>query len=333
MLQEYDITNFAEMQEGAVYDPMPGLGERKMNNIALAEAAERAGYAPEAERLRSCGLAPVTAVNKITGETGFAGFYHCRVRLCPICEWGRARANYARLSAALGWIKEKEPGLVPCFLTLTLKNVPPDKLRFTISHMLQSFHRLLRQREVKRCVRGYWRALEVTRNAKEATYHPHIHVLLMMTPGYASKNGAYIEHTEWVKRWKMALDVVYPPSVYIERVGYGEKAEEEHKAVLEVTKYAVKGSDILTGSKALQARIFGQLRPALAGLRLVGAGGIIKDALKLLKLGELEDPNSPEDESIMRRVEANPADWILLHWRWGASGYILDGRKDGAEDA
>ena len=46
MLQEYDITNPEKMQEGNVYDPVPGLGERKMDNIALAEAAERAGFSP-----------------------------------------------------------------------------------------------------------------------------------------------------------------------------------------------------------------------------------------------------------------------------------------------
>ena len=91
--------------------------------------------------------------------------------------------------------------------------------------------------------------------------------------------------------------------------------------------------DILTGTKALQARVFGQLRPALAGVQLVGAGGVIREALAALKMTDLENPESPEDMSVMRRVEANPADWVLLYWRWGASGYILDSRKDGSENA
>lgn len=335
MLQEYDITNPEKMQEGNVYDPVPGLGERKMDNIALAEAAELAGYAPEAERLRSCGLVPITAVNKITGETGFAGFYHCRVRLCPICEWGRARANYARLSAAISWVDEHHPGLVPVFLTLTVKNAKPDELRSSLTHMLKSFTRLLKHRDIARCVRGYWRAVEVTRNRKTGEYHPHVHVLLLMAPGYASKGGAYIPHSEWVSHWKQALGVKYAPSVRIERVGRADDAEAaaEHKAVLEVCKYSVKGSDILTGTKALQARVFGQLRPALAGVQLVGAGGVIREALAALKMTDLENPESPEDMSVMRRVEANPADWVLLYWRWGASGYVLDSRRDGAEDA
>ena len=103
--------------------------------------------------------------------------------------------------------------------------------------------------------------------------------------------------------------------------------------MLEVCKYAVKGSDILTGSKTLQARVFGQLRPALAGVQLVGAGGVIREALRALKMDELDELESPQDMSIARRVEASPADWVLLYWRWGGSGYVLDSRKDGAENA
>ena len=303
---------------------MPGLGGHKMDNMMRADAAERAGYPQEASRLRSCGLYPVTAVHRETGETGIVGLYHCRVRLCPVCEWGRARANYARLSAALNWVRDREPGLVPVFVTLTIRNTRADELGAAIAHMLHSYHRLLRQRDVKACVRGYWRAVEVTRNAHNGTYHPHIHALLMMVPGYASKGGPYIQQAEFVRRWRLALDANYSPSVRVERVGYGKADEAAYKAVLEVTKYTVKGSDMLRGSPALQARIFAQLRPALAGVRLVGAGGVIRDALRVLKLGQLDDPANPADASIMQRVAASPADWVLLHWRWGASGYILD---------
>lgn len=334
MLQLYDTTEILKDQ-GEKLDPIEGMTSHKKENLQVADAAELAGYEQEGKRLRSCGLTPVTATHKATGETGLISLFHCRVRLCPVCEWGRARANYARLSAALDWVDEHHPGLVPCFLTLTVKNTKPDNLRSSLTHMLKSFTRLLMHREIKRCVRGYWRAVEVTRNAREGTYHPHIHALVMMAPGYASKGGAYISHSEWVSHWKQALGVRYAPSVRIERVGRAGDAEAaaEHKAVLEVCKYSVKGSDILTGTKALQARVFGQLRPALAGVQLVGAGGVIREALRALKMDKLDALESPQDMSIARRVEASPADWVLLYWRWGGSGYVLDGRKDGAEDA
>lgn len=338
MLRLYDTTEILKDQEerfDPVLDPIEGMTSHKKENLQLADAAELAGYEQEGKRLRSCGLTPVTATHKATGETGLIALFHCRVRLCPVCEWGRARANYARLSAAISWVDEHHPGLVPVFLTLTVKNTKPDDLRSSLTHMLKSFTRLLKHRDIARCVRGYWRAVEVTRNAREGTYHPHIHALVMMAPGYASKGGAYISHSEWVSHWKQALGVRYAPSVRIERVGRAGDAEAaaEHKAVLEVCKYSVKGSDILTGTKALQARVFGQLRPALAGVQLVGAGGVIREALRALKMDRLDEVESPEDMSIARRVQANPADWVLLYWRWGASGYVLDSRKDGAEDA
>ena len=334
MLQLYDTTEILKDQEGKL-DPIEGMTSHKKENLQLADAAELAGYEQEGKRLRSCGLTPVTATHKRTGETGLVALFHCRVRLCPVCEWGRARANYARLSAAISWVDEHHPGLVPVFLTLTVKNTKPDDLRSSLTHMLKSFTRLLKHRDIARCVRGYWRAVEVTRNAREGTYHPHIHALVMMAPGYASKGGAYISHSDWISHWKQALDVSYSPIVRIQRVGRAGDAEAaaEHKAVLEVCKYTVKGSDILTGTKALQARVFGQLRPALAGVQLVGAGGVIREALRALKMDKLDELESPEDMSIARRVEASPADWVLLYWRWGASGYVLDSRKDGSEDA
>ena len=62
----------------------------------------------------------------------------------------------------------------------------------------------------------------------------------------------------------------------------------------------------------------------------MGTGGIIREALRALKLDKLDELESPEDMSVARQVEASPADWVLLYWRWGASGYVLTDRKDGA---
>lgn len=318
-----------ENQEDAF--PIEALEEKKMENTKLADAAELAGYEAEARRLRSCGLFPVVAVNKLTGKTGVISLFHCCVRLCPVCEWRRSRTNFYKLSEAFQWIKEREPGLVPVFLTLTVKNTDADGLRFAISHTLQSFSRLLRQRPIQEVVRGYYRGVEVTRNRRTGQYHPHIHVLMLMPETYAQKGGPYISHTEWVRRWKMALDIDYSPSVRIERVGQTGNELAEHKAVLEVVKYSVKGSDMLTGTKRTQARVWSELYPALRQVRLMGTGGIIREALRALKLDKLDELESPEDMSVARQVEASPADWVLLYWRWGGSGYVLDIRKDGAE--
>ena len=259
---------------------------------------ELAGYEAEARRLRSCGFYPVIAVNKLTGKKGIVSLFHCCVRLCPVCEWRRSRTNFFKLSSAFQWIREREPGLVPVFLTLTVKNTDADGLRFAISHTLQSFSRLLRQRPIQEVVRGYYRGVEVTRNRKTGDYHPHIHVLMLMPETYAQKNGPYISHAEWVRRWKMALGVDYSPSVRIERVGQTGNELAEHKAVLEVVKYSVKGSDMLTGTKRTQARVWSELYPALRQVRLMGTGGIIREALRALKLDKLDELESPEDMSV-----------------------------------
>ena len=68
------------------------------------------------------------------------------------------------------------------FLTLTVRICPGDKLGDTLGELTKAWHRLVMHRQVKRAIKGWYRALEVTRNTGggewHGTYHPHIHAVL-----------------------------------------------------------------------------------------------------------------------------------------------------------
>ncbi|KYD03686.1 hypothetical protein B4144_3959 [Bacillus atrophaeus] len=100
--------------------------------------------------------------------------------------------------------------------------------------------------------------LTVPRNAdEEDTYHPHFHVLLPV-----KKN--YIKQADWTSLWKKALKLDYTPIVDIRRVKGKAKidaeqiesdvreAKMEQKAVLEISKYPVKDTDVVRGNKVTE---------------------------------------------------------------------------------
>ncbi|KAE9894384.1 replication protein, partial [Enterobacteriaceae bacterium TzEc051] len=143
------------------------------------------------------------------------------------------------------------------FLTLTVKNVEGNHLRQTITDMMQGYRKLFQYKKVKTGTLGFFRALEITKNHKENTYHPHFHVLIPVKRNYFGKS--YIKQAEWTSFWKKAMKLDYTPIIYVQRVK-GKKgidveaiekevreAMEEQKAILEISKYPVKDTDVIRG--------------------------------------------------------------------------------------
>lgn len=79
------------------------------------------------------------------------------------------------------------------FLTVTLKNCPIGELRQTLDWMNKSFVRLTKLKEWPGV--GWIKSVEVTRG-KNGNAHPHLHVLLMVEPGYFGPN--YLSQERWV---------------------------------------------------------------------------------------------------------------------------------------
>ena len=194
--------------------------EKKRKTYRLAHLYDLAGYERYADRAAACASWLQYAVSEnpddVLGEPlrtlHSAAF--CDLRLCPMCNARKAKRAAILLSRVLDEAQRRYPGLQYIFLTLTARNVPGPELGDAISELTKGWYYLVHQKQFPRSFVGWFRAIEVTRNAEDGTYHPHIHAILAPAFGYFTyKNGLYVHHDEWVARWRQALRVDYDPSV------------------------------------------------------------------------------------------------------------------------
>lgn len=137
----------------------------------------------------------------------------CHVRHCPICQWRRSLMWRARIFRAMRRIIPDYPGKRFIYLTLTVKNCELDKLGETLTHMNESWQRLVKRKEFPAI--GWLRSVEVTRG-KDGSAHPHFHALLMVNTGYFTKY--YLSQKRWRELWAESLRVEYDPQVDIKVV-------------------------------------------------------------------------------------------------------------------
>lgn len=222
------------------------------------------------------------------------------------------------------------------FLTLTVKNVEGDHLKQTITDMMQGFRKLFQYKKVKSGTLGFFRALEITKNHEENTYHPHFHVLIPVKRSYFT-GKSYIKQAEWTSLWKRAMKLDYTPIVHVQRVK-GKKgidaeaiekevreAMEEQKAILEISKYPVKDTDVIRGNEVTEENLdtVYYLDGALASRRLIGYGGILKEIHQELNLTDAEDGDLIRIEEDEDEV-ANETFEVMAHWHVGIKNYIVN---------
>ncbi|MEK5105116.1 protein rep [Cytobacillus sp. FSL M8-0252] len=309
---------------------------KKKRSLLTADHFDVAGLHSKAERMRDCAT---QLVFKHTGEAlKLYQAWFCKVRLCPMCNWRRSLKIAYHNKRIVETVNERE-NVRWLFLTLTVKNTDAESLSETISAMSKGFKRLKDYKAFKTSVRGFFRALEVTKNRDPesksfGTYHPHFHVLLCVPPSYFSKN--YIKQSEWTSLWQKAMKLDYKPIVHIQKVKPKEKLNEleiyekdlknamkEQNAILEVSKYPVKDTDVIKGNQITSENVETVLAldDALAYKRLIGYGGLLKEIHKELNLGDAEDGDLvkiSEDDEV-----ANGTFDVIARWHIGLKNYVI----------
>ena len=202
----------------------------------------------------------------------------CNRRLCPFCEWRRAKGWRRRFFAGLPAFHEDFPTHKPVFLTLTQRNVQLHELRDSIRHMNRAWNRM------HQCAffpTPFWfRRTEITVKQPSAgsgepvTYHPHFHVLLLVPAGYFSQG--YVKQSQWQQQWQMAGRYDYAPVVDVRRVRSkmstsADSQSAERAATLEVAKYASKATDLLALGNQL-----GEFNRQIRGLRFSSVSSSLK---------------------------------------------------------
>ena len=266
----------------------------------------------KAERLRECATW-LTFCRKEDGHLKLHKANFCRVRLCPVCAWRRSLKTFGQVRAVM---QELGDSYSYIFLTLTMRNCSSSELSSEISHLGLSFNRLMKYKSVDTVVKGYFKALEVTHNIEADTYHPHLHIVFAVNKSYFT-NRTYLSHDKWTSLWQKALQVSYTPIVDVRKV----KGTAD-KAVAEISKYAVKSSEIICYDDwDLTVDTVRTLDKALENRRLTGYGGVFKDAHKRLHLDDNEDGDLTHVETEAVSEEDLPI--VTYAWHTGYSQYIL----------
>lgn len=260
-------------------------GKKKRSLLMADHHAEVEELVKKAERMYDCGNYLVFKMKDSRLKLYQA--YFCKARLCPMCNWRRSLKIAFQNKKIIQTVNEREK-VQWVFLTLTVRNIEGDKLKNTMDQMTKAWNRFAGYAKFKRSVKGYFRALEVTRdidktitekrykkaskyydsmgisvgdeNFNYGTYHPHFHVLLAVPTNYFTKN--YIKQAEWTSMWQRAMKLDYTPIVHVAKVkpkkessDFVEMEQEikktiaEQNAIFEVSKYPVKDTDVIRGNK------------------------------------------------------------------------------------
>lgn len=312
-------------------------GKKKRSLLMAEHHAQVEALKKKAERMHDCGNHLVFKLKD--GRLKLYQAYFCKARLCPMCNWRRSLKIAFQNKKIIEEVNRREK-VRWVFLTLTVRNVEGDELKATMDQMTKAWNNFSRYARFKKSVKGYFRAMEVTRNWDResewyGTYHPHFHVLLAVPSDYFGRN--YIKQAEWTDMWQRAMKLDYKPIVHVARVkpkaespDFVEVEQEwrkmilEQNAVFEVSKYPVKDTDVIRGNEVTPENIqtVKDLDKALAYKRLISYGGLLKEIHKELQLGDAEDGDLIHIDEDSDEV-ANGAVDVMAYWHVGLTNYVI----------
>lgn len=306
---------------------------KKKQSVLLSESYKRLHWIKKADRVAECGSwleflersELGQGCNRFSGCTAQPTYklYHanfCRERLCPMCAWRRSYKIFGQMSQIMDYLGNKYCFI---FLTLTVPNCKPNELDSLIDDMMKAWHKFVNRKAFKQAVKGFFRALEVTRNKKNGTYHPHFHVVLAVDPHYF-KDDRYIKRDEWLSMWQQSMkdDSITQVDVRTmkDKKTGGTSAKDLKSAVAEAAKYAVKSADyVFEGNNKLMDSIVLTLSSALSHRRLTALGGVFKSAWEQLGLDDPEDGDLIHLDNNIRSDLAT----MILRYEWSAGAYKL----------
>lgn len=259
-------------------DHLSIMAEKRRYQIRVAEMLEKCVLAETYRRVLECGFR-VTVLEDDEGSTRFDTGFFCKHRMCPACAWRKSMGTAVVLTAISGAMVAD--GYTPLMVTLTAPNCEADQLDDEILRYNHAWDKLIRRKRYRDAWGNNVRKLEVTYNQQSDTYHPHLHVMVFVRPGYfkGGERGNYISRAQLLSDWRKAYGNNNITQVDV-RKAYGT----DGKNIAELSKYVAKASDFLFSEEVFKTFYYG-----LYGKRLFGYSGCCKDLRAAYKAGELRE--------------------------------------------
>ena len=281
------------------------------------------------------------------GEKRILNANFCHARLCPMCQQRRSAKARAQVFEI---IKHYDDDVRFLFLTLTLKNVicSAEAISSTFKLISSAWQRLSQRSVFRDVVHGYYKSIEMNvdlnmkitsdmyeraseyykarnisigdDNPNFFNVHPHLHVILAVNNSYFVRPGrSYTSQKKWVELWRDALRADYDPILDIRKITDLHGGSDTTSAVLEVTKYATKPSDILFNDASDEIRICAlrEIYEGISGKRFTSFGGSMRHLHKLCNLSDIEDDSDLDDFDI---PDEKVVDIEGYNWDYGVSG-------------
>ena len=248
----------------------------------------------------------------------------CRLRLCPMCQWRRSLKMFGQVQTITDKILERDKSTRFLFATFTVKNVDAENLETCINILNNKFLYLVSRnktfapaKKLKQNLLGYLKAVEVTYNTKDKTYHPHLHVIFAVKSTFFKNKQNYMTKKEWIELWQQALGVDYKPQTDIRAIKSGTA-----KAVAEVAKYPVKTAPILSLPDDEAVEVLKTLTLSLHKKRFVAYGGIFKTIKQELKLTDVETDKDLVSVDTEQQERFNAVIAVLFKYNFKFGCYI-----------
>lgn len=298
----------------------------------LSASYDRLGYESRSERVSGCGtflefrLTGTPHTSDVSDKWRLHNANFCRDRLCPMCNFRRTQKIFGQVSQIMDYLGDSFSYI---FLTLTVPNCDGQKLSETLDEMQKGFRKFVKYKRVSNAVCGVLKSLEITRNKKNGTYHPHYHCILAVKESYFTGKD-YIKHDDWLSMWQKAMKNPDITQVDVRRCKPKEDIKDGDNrsksigaAVAEVAKYSVKSVDYLVpDDPELTDDIVSTLSAALLGRRLFSFSGIFDEVRKSLALDDCEngdlvitdsdDGSEPGQSYLIRRYSWVKGSYILI---------------------
>lgn len=249
----------------------------------------------------------------------------CRLRLCPMCQWRRSLKMFGQVKKITDKILESDKSIRFIFGTFTIRNCDAKDLEACIDNLNKKFRYLVASsltfapaKKLKQNLLGYLKAVEVTYNTKDKTYHPHLHVIFAVRNTFFSSSKYYMSKKEWINLWQQALGVDYKPQTDIRAI-----KTNTGKAIAEVAKYPVKTAPILSLLPDDETvEVLKTLTLSLNKKRFVSYGGIFKTVKQELKLADIETDKDLLNTDIEQQERFNAVTAVLFRYNFKFGYYI-----------
>lgn len=220
--------------------------------------------------------------NGEVGKPQLVAANFCRQKLCPTCQKRKSLKMFANTLKVCEYLERYEVKYI--HLVLTVPNCRGgEALVGTIKKLYRDFGKFYHYKETARVFKGCLRCLEITYNAENSTFHPHLHCLIAVNKSYFNSRY-YLTYDRLRGLWQSACRSDKPYQISV-----GAIRGDVAKGVAEVCKYCVKPLDLDEVGEAHAQYVYSTLGTVLKGQRAVQKYGLIKEAYKALDLKDEDE--------------------------------------------